>query len=145
MKASETNHGWAPVLRPDGTFCSPRCGCRCTKEQHDQAQRLGAGLAARMGPGWQPHVWENGHWWYAAMLTQGDLEVRVHHGYPYGKGRELHRDGIDEYTVLLNAKPQFTSKHIDPLVALRQALDEYDAFLKDRAEFLAFVRKGSSL
>lgn len=52
---------WIPVLR--GRFyCSPRCGCKCTKAAYDTATKKSQELADRLGDGWAPHTWENGGW-----------------------------------------------------------------------------------
>jgi hypothetical protein len=45
-------------------YCSPWCGFDCTKAAFDRATTEAAALAARMGPGWEPRVWENGGWNY---------------------------------------------------------------------------------
>ena len=39
---------WTPVLNGD-LFCSPRCGCGCTKAEYDLACESANALAARMG------------------------------------------------------------------------------------------------
>lgn len=53
---------WQPRALPGGIYCSPRCGCRCTRADHDKAQKKARDLAARLGDGWTPRVWENGGW-----------------------------------------------------------------------------------
>lgn len=58
---SAVDSGWSPVLR--GRFyCSPRCGCKCTKAAHDTAVKQSQELADKLGDGWTPRVWENGGW-----------------------------------------------------------------------------------
>jgi hypothetical protein len=66
----------APVLSEDGSvYCSPRCGYRCTKVAFDRATAEASALAARMGDGWTPCVWENGGWYYA--VTRGCAKIAV--------------------------------------------------------------------
>lgn len=112
---------WKPVLRQDGTYCSPRCGFKCTKANHDEAQRKGEELAKRMGQGWRARVWENGMWHYSAVLDIDGVGVSVHHGYEPGKARDGHREGIDEYTCYLNTNPQFIGRDTDPCKAFAKA------------------------
>jgi len=54
--------------------CSPRCGFGCTQKAKDRADQEGVALAARLGPGWEPEVWENWGWNYAA--SKGVAVVR---------------------------------------------------------------------
>lgn len=58
--SKELDKGWIPVRRGE-RYCSPRCGCDCTLEQHQRAHRDGAALAKKM-PGYTPRIWENGGW-----------------------------------------------------------------------------------
>ena len=56
---------WIPKLSADGKFyCSPACGSGhyCRKEWHDEAVRKAGELAAQLGDGWEPHVFENLGW-----------------------------------------------------------------------------------
>lgn len=66
--------GWTPRALPGGFYCSPRCGCRCTRAEHDKAQKDAATLAAQLGDGWTPRVWENTgwHWEVAKGPCAGD-------------------------------------------------------------------------
>jgi hypothetical protein len=65
---------WTPLLRGK-VFCSPACGCKCTKEAHDKAQRAAAALVARLGDVWEPHVWENSGWNYEVRTQCGRWHV----------------------------------------------------------------------
>lgn len=72
---------WTPKLSADGEFyCSPRCGGGkfCRKEWYDRAVAEGDALAARMGEGWEPHVWENMGWYYS--VKKGVVTIRVSRG-----------------------------------------------------------------
>lgn len=112
---------WTPVRRQDGTYCSPRCGGKCTKAAHDEAQRKGKDLAKRMGRGWRARIWENCMWHYSVVFDIDGVEVSIHHGHEPGKAREAHREGVDEYTCYLNTTPQFITKDADPREAFSQA------------------------
>src|SRR5262249_43953449 len=54
-------------------YCSPRCGCKCTKAAFDEATKQADDLAAQLGDGWEPYVWENGgwHWQLAKGIGEG--------------------------------------------------------------------------
>lgn len=54
--------GWTPRRLPGGVYCSPRCGCRCTKAAFDLATKQSNDLCAQLGEGWKPRVLENGGW-----------------------------------------------------------------------------------
>lgn len=66
-----------PVLRGE-IFCSPWCGCRCTLAAYTAACAAANVLAARLGEGWEPVVWENGTWHY--RVTKGCVTVRPERG-----------------------------------------------------------------
>lgn len=68
---------WNP-LRRGGVFCSPACGFKCTVNAHDRARREGEALAASLGPGWTPRVWENCGWQYE--VRSGAIKVRPNLG-----------------------------------------------------------------
>ncbi len=68
---------WTPVLKGD-VFCSPACGGNCKKAEYDQAVKAANELAAILGAGWEPDVWENLGWHYRAIKQ--DSEVGPEHG-----------------------------------------------------------------
>lgn len=65
--------GWTPVLRGK-IFCSPRCGGSCTKAAYDAAVKHAAELAALLGPGWEPVVWENLGWHYECKKGVAEMQ-----------------------------------------------------------------------
>lgn len=109
---------WAPILREDGTYCSPACGFGCTKAQHDEVHRLARELAERLGPGWKPDVWENGRWLYGAKHQSVKCEIHPGARYPDWE----HKEGESLYRVYLNTNPQFIAEHTDPVEAVRMAV-----------------------
>lgn len=73
-----TDAGWTPALSTDGVFyCSPRCGGGkfCRRAWYDAAVRNAEALAARMGDGWEPRVWENLGWHYS--VGKGSATILV--------------------------------------------------------------------
>ena len=77
-----------PQLFFDGgkeRYCSPWCNCGCTKRAYDAAVEAADALAARMGDGWEPHVWENMGWFY--KVSKGVCEIyypeSIHIYYPH--------------------------------------------------------------
>ena len=75
---------WKPV-RIDDRYCSPHCGRGCTHKEYRLAMGHAHGLAAELGDEWEPTVWENLGWHFAARIP-GDVRVEVHRGSlrPYG-------------------------------------------------------------
>lgn len=70
----KTNDRWTPV-RKGNTYCSPGCGAGCTIQQFNRATKAAAKLAARMGKGWKPDVWENLGWFYRVVSADGRVEI----------------------------------------------------------------------
>lgn len=67
---------WKPA-RAGITYCSPACGRGCTHREYLQAKKDARKLAAAIGVGWKPHVWENLGWFYSAISPCG--RIKVHH------------------------------------------------------------------
>lgn len=79
MAKSQINQSKAadtPVLRGK-TYCSPRCNCGCTLASFRQASSKAKALAKRLGPAWQPEVWENGGWYYSVKAQLGMVTLEV--------------------------------------------------------------------
>ena len=64
--AKHTLDRWKPV-RNGIYYCSPRCGFQCTRLAFEKATEEAQTLAARMGDGWEPNVWENWGWHYEVI------------------------------------------------------------------------------
>jgi hypothetical protein len=72
-RPAEVDGGWTPRNLPGGIYCSPRCGCGCTKVAFDTANKDARALADKLGDGWIPRVWENGGWhWEVAKGPYAD-------------------------------------------------------------------------
>lgn len=97
---------WKPVRRGE-IYCSPACGCRCTFERYEAAVSRAQILCERLGEGWEPKVWENVGWHFAAY--KGVAHV---HG-PYGTADR------DEYKVYVNTRPQVISEKYVPLLTVK--------------------------
>jgi hypothetical protein len=68
-----------PVLSSDGvTYCSPNCGLGCAKAAFDKATADAAALCERMGPGWEPRVWENLGWHWS--ISKGAAVIYANRG-----------------------------------------------------------------
>lgn len=63
---------WKPVRRGE-TYCAPACGAGCTWAAHRQAKEDARELAAKLGDGWTPRVWESMGWHY--QVTRGRIKV----------------------------------------------------------------------
>lgn len=110
---SNQSERWKPVLKPDGTYCSPGCGLGCTKAGHDNAVEAAQALAAQLGEGWEPHVWENLGWHFRAR--KGCCDVFSNQG--------------GNYTAYLNATKQFVVSADDPVKAVEGAINAMDEFI----------------
>ena len=100
---------WTPILKKDGTYCSPACGCGCKLAAFDEATQKAAALVATLGDGWTPRVWENMGWHYAAM--KGCATVYP----PNAEG--------GEYRAYLNSETQFIGASANPAEAVGAAID----------------------
>jgi len=61
-----------PVRNGD-TYCSPRCGCKCTHADYLKATRTSRAVAARLGAPWKPYVWENCGWHWSVRAHNVEL------------------------------------------------------------------------
>lgn len=121
-----TDKNWTPV-RNGLIFCSPACGGNCTITAYDQANREANALAARMGKGWKPRVWENLGWHYS--VKKGVAAI-----YP-PKG--LH----DTFTAYVNTNPQFVYHHANPLAALGLGLHALRQHIEETTNQLDEITK----
>jgi ribosome-associated translation inhibitor RaiA len=85
---------WTPVLNGD-VYCSPACGCGCKKAAYDKAVESANTLAATLGHGWEPNVWENCKWYY--QVTKGDVTVTLERD---GYNAKINFDYIVENYIL---------------------------------------------
>lgn len=96
---------WNPVLKGD-IYCSPACGFKCTKAGHDEAVRLADEMIDELGDGWEPDVWENCRWNYAAKHKKQDIRI---HPNKY--------DTVDSYTCFYNGPVQKLGRGSTPTEA----------------------------
>lgn len=115
---------WTPRLR-NGIYCSPRCGCDCTKAAYDKAVKDSAALAKRMGDGWEPEVWENMGWHWR-------IDKGVFHLWPpktYAKD--------DQYSAWFNGAHQFIACAKVPEDALGFVIQDARTFIRRMENELA--------
>lgn len=67
---------WTPVRRGP-VYCSPACGYDCKQVDYDRCVLAANELAASLGQGWTPRVWENLGWYYEARLVCNVGHTRV--------------------------------------------------------------------
>ena len=106
---------WVPQSQPNGVYCSPACGFGCTQSEYDHATVEAAKLAALMGGGWAPRVWENLGWHWS--VTKGVAEI-------HPSSKDLILGHYDEYTVYFNTEPQIVVSAKSPEGALGIALQK---------------------
>lgn len=63
---------WKPK-RQGHVYCSPACRCGCLYESYVDRKRMADKLAADLGEGWRPRVWEN-MGWHAGADFGGTLD-----------------------------------------------------------------------
>lgn len=61
-----TEKDWEPV-RVGAVYCSPACGGQCTFAAYQKATKDAARIAAKLGDGWKPRVWENLGWHFKVV------------------------------------------------------------------------------
>lgn len=88
--------GWTPRLHGD-IFCSPLCGGRCKKVDFDRVSEQASALAAQLGGGWKPNVWENLGWHYD--VVKGNACVRCDGEQQYEASIRFCFDGRNEQCI----------------------------------------------
>lgn len=115
---------WKPRRR-GLIYCSPACGCGCTRADYELASKNSIALASRMGDGWVAVVWENMGWQWSV-----------------GKGvAAIHPHGKKHYTVFFNSKTQVVKTAETPEKALEMAVVEAEDIARDLYRDCALVRK----
>jgi hypothetical protein len=109
---------WKPRTLSGGVYCSPACGGRCRRHAYDRAVKEADKLVARLGDGWEPMVWENLGWHWAA--NKGVAEV-----YPSTEGSDTTGDyEITGWMVFLRTAVQIVSRAETPEDALGFAVQD---------------------
>ena len=109
-------------VRRGKTYCSAWCGGGCTWLEYQAAKRRAERLAKRLGPTWQPGVWENLGWYASASLGFDGSRVNVdargnytfHFGSFYETGRDP-RDVIRDVLQQASSEASATMKRIELL------------------------------
>lgn len=126
------NERTTPVL--DGlTYCSPRCGFRCTRRAFDRATTEAAHLAHRLGPDWTPRVWENCGWHYEVSMLDGLVEVKP--DLAVGGGTISGNWKVEGYSCWIQMDPQFIERARTPEDAINKAKSRLYVYMA-RAELL---------
>lgn len=110
---------WTPVLNGP-FFCSPACGCNCTKAEYDQACERANALAARMGYRWEAEVWENGGWHYCVKNGPATISPEDDDKYQAGLCFD-HREKVD---ILIFETDS------DPRRAFQRVVDRLDTLIR---------------
>lgn len=104
-KLTTIDRDWTPVRRGK-TYCSPGCGFDCLFADFERATHDADVLAARMGEGWKPVVWENGGWHYRVengIATIYAHRTRNREGGSYSAWLEIDREGANTLQVIVYA------------------------------------------
>lgn len=126
-QSAEAERGWTPV-RNGAVYCSPRCGFKCTWTGYLDAHNRANGLVTQLGPGWQPKVWENGRWNWAAEKGEATLHPNV--DYTTGEPRS--------WTLFFNVQPQTVIRSTDtnPPMTPQQLVETGAAQAREMADHL---------
>jgi hypothetical protein len=116
---------WKPV-RDGDTYCSSACGGRCTWGAYERACAAGAELAAGLGPLFEPRIWENIGWHYAAHTADRCITIHTH-------------AGSNDYTAYVNADGKGGGRWLGHGTTPRAALREARALLHSEAGLIGGV------
>jgi hypothetical protein len=109
---------WTPRDLGNGVYCSPACGCNCTRAAHDRAAQEGAALVATLGHGWRVRVWENCGWHYRAVRGDGDGPMTLGEVHARTRGSAIGGAWVVEgYSGWLNPRTEGVSQVITDTVA----------------------------
>lgn len=117
---------WSPT-RKGAAYCSPACGAGCTWDAylkaHDGAQKL----ADKLGPDWEPHVWENLGWHWSAR--RGGLKVHPH----------IYNGKIESYCAFLGEDGSDGGKWAETAKTPRKAIKKVFAVAMKQVDFLTAI------
>lgn len=97
------------------SYCAPWCGFHCHHAAFEQATREAAELAALMGAGWEPRVWENCGWNYDVCNGLAEVHV-IRNGSGWQGGWT-----VSGYSGWLQSRPQHIAS--GPFLDPREAID----------------------
>jgi hypothetical protein len=126
MKA-RSKYFWTPTHQPNGVYCSAGCGHHCTRAEFDRATKGAKKLAAKLGKGWKPRVWENMGWFYE--VQKNNVVVSLGGSLPPGRARY--------YARFNNPVHQTMSQGSTPQDAVDDALRKAWIMRQELAEALA--------
>ena len=97
MRSKVKALSWTPK-RNGAIYCAPACGRGCTHAEFLNAARAAKLMAEELGPDWEPHVWENLGWYYAAQHKAAEAKVYGSRSQLYWAdfhfaGHQFHADG----------------------------------------------------
>lgn len=115
--AVSTGHKWTPVLRGD-MYCSPGCGGRCKKADYDKAVEQAGFVAAALGYGWKPRIFENLGWHYEVNKGQATVTPNRNGGFSARirvEGTEREGGQVESFGVI-------EAKDMEPRQAVQKVL-----------------------
>lgn len=103
---------WVPV-HAGPLYCSPACGCRCTRAAYEKARAVATAVTGALGADWAPVVWEN-FGWHSKVRHVSGVEI-----YLPSTTRE-------QYWATTTIGPQVTAERKTARAVLRALIAELD-------------------
>lgn len=130
VQPAATGDRWTPI-RNGEIFCSPACGGQCKRVDFDHVSAQAGVLAAKLGRGWMPIVWENLGWYF--KVQKGAATVRIN-----SKGNF---EACVEVNFIDNSTAQILQSHRDP----RRAVELANDIVRSKIETLKRTLASTSL
>jgi hypothetical protein len=103
---------WTPRL-VGNVFCSPACGGDCKKADFDNSTEAARMLAAQLGRGWIPRVWENLGWHFE--VNKGVATVSLERCGKYS--------ACIEFSIIDQRIDKVSALDADPRIAMQRVID----------------------
>ena len=115
--AVSSGHRWTPVLRGD-IYCSPGCGGGCKKSDYDKVVEQAGLVAAALGYGWEPYVYENLGWHY--QVNKGQANVIPNRG--GGFTASIRLEGTERSNGHMESFGVIEAQDTEPRLAVQKVL-----------------------
>lgn len=133
-KTKEDRFAAKPV-RKGKFYCSPWCGFDCLWEHFQNATKKAQELCEKLGPAWEPRVWENTGWHWQAVLVERDNAGDA----VFVSGPSQHYDRGNYWCEVNTSNKQFIVHHKSPVKGICLAILEAHRHAKKVLAMTEFV------